>query len=803
MSSVSREATLAGVGTLHLSVESAELADDDSYVIHGIALGAGDITVGQSGTKKLWPGEELKRAAETLEGTDLVRDHINSTKGKIGTVTHAEYLEDVGVIYEAEIASHYDEIAQDIEAGLMEVSVRAYHAPEPELEEDEETGALEVEDVLFDNLSVVNDGAAPSNTADTGAVDDFKDEYGDIEASVTVPQSGPTAVLSRSKAVLEADEQIADRDELAMDTDADPTSGEVFAPDEASLFDTKEDAEKRGEELGCGREAHEIELDGETKYVPCAEESVFKKHAVENADREEMMSLIEEGMKFFSTVNDSMLEIDSIEGDRAQVMSADGEATWKEDIDNIIQKIADDEWKHASGEEEMDDDSDRTHFAALDPRDHSDETECSECLSEETVAELADIPGTFSAEGTVYAIAPDEHDDESTKHPENAKYPMTSCDGEDSVDSAWHLREHGDYSIDQSTLEKRIIEAAKAMGCDPDVVDKDSWESDSEENSDSDSEGDTDSELEEGEVYTEMAECPVCGETSCEHMADDGTLNDDKVPAEFDTPCWDGYKMAGMKVKDGEQVPNCIPAESNASGDCGCETSRIVSVATTDHLSERDDHFGDTTSYKSTMIDKSNVSLDELSEDDVEGKVIVDEDELQDLAEKADRAESVEAELSELSEKLDEQDEASEVVDELADEEIDLIESEDDHEVVEAGKADLVDEVTDIYADELAEHYPGMDAEELADKFDPLELQGKVEDHAEAELSTSIQETEPEPEAGTASDEELEDQQEGDSDELSEEERREQYAEYLSNQGWDSQAEKVRNGELEISEAAE
>lgn len=26
-----------------------------------------------------------------------------------------------------------------------------------------------------------------------------------------------------------------------------------------------------------------------------------------------------------------------------------------------------------------------------------------------------------------------------------------------------------------------------------------------------------------------------------------------------DDPCWDGYTMVGMKMKDGEKVPNCVP----------------------------------------------------------------------------------------------------------------------------------------------------------------------------------------------------------------------------------------------------
>ena len=38
-----------------------------------------------------------------------------------------------------------------------------------------------------------------------------------------------------------------------------------------------------------------------------------------------------------------------------------------------------------------------------------------------------------------------------------------------------------------------------------------------------------------------------------------------KVPAvsEAENPCWDGYKMLGMKNKGGKKVPNCIPEEQH------------------------------------------------------------------------------------------------------------------------------------------------------------------------------------------------------------------------------------------------
>ena len=105
----------------------------------------------------------------------------------------------------------------------------------------------------------------------------------------------------------------------------------------------------------------------------------------------------------------------------------------------------------------------------------------------------------------------------------------------------------------------------------------------------------------------------------------------------------------------------------------------------------------------------------------------------------------------------------------------------------------MFDEVQDIYAEELAEHWPGSTAEELAEKFTPSELREKVDEHEEAELSSSIDEAEPEPDAGGASEEELSDDQDV-------EDAREEYAEELEAQGWSSQAEKVRSGEIPIQD---
>jgi len=174
-----------GMGTAELSA-----TEEDEFVIHGVALGSGDITHGSSQTRKLWPEEELEKAADTLAGQPLVKNHENTVEGKVGTVRDSSFLEGVGVIYEAVIDPEYDHLARKVQRGGLEVSARVYHRPSEELEEDPETGALVTEDLRFDNLSLVLTGASKSNTAEWGEsshleegdrleveVDELQDEF--------------------------------------------------------------------------------------------------------------------------------------------------------------------------------------------------------------------------------------------------------------------------------------------------------------------------------------------------------------------------------------------------------------------------------------------------------------------------------------------------------------------------------------------------------------------------------------------------------------------------------------------------
>lgn len=131
---------------------------------------------------------------------------------------------------------------------------------------------------------------------------------------------------------------------------------------------------------------------------------------------------------------------------------------------------------------------------------------------------------------------------------------------------------------------------------------------------------------------------------------------------------------------------------------------------------------------------------------------------------------------------------------------LESLREEAESETVNEELQQLVDEVTEIFADELAEYSP-FDAEELQDRFSPTELREKVEAHDEASVAGELgaSEEDPEPEGGSVDPEEL-----NEGDEASEEETREalreKVAESLEQANLGRQARKVREGEIELDE---
>jgi len=298
----------------------SSLAEGAPYTVHGVALGADDVTVGQSGVKKMWPASELEAAADSLKGTNLVVDHENTANGVVGRVTKAGYKNGTGVIYEAEL--YDEELAQKVKRELLEVSIRGFHADVDSLEENDD-GAKIVEDIEFDNLSIVPTGASPSNSLEIGTHDELSraelsaftqslDELEEIEAGDYVKWSGNygIAISMPEDGSIEVDKYEEDSEgmwrsvEQVVDVDL----------DDASMWDVDED--------NIGQSMKEAE---------------------ENRSVEENM-LLKEGMTFYSTLNDKPLTITEVKGDIVRVENPEG-SSWREPVESVIDAIAEGEWE--------------------------------------------------------------------------------------------------------------------------------------------------------------------------------------------------------------------------------------------------------------------------------------------------------------------------------------------------------------------------------------------------------------------------------------------------------------------------
>jgi len=166
---------------LRVSARSARLTagiDDESdgppWHFGGIAVAAGDVLHMDDGTRVLFAGEELQKAAETQAGEPLTRDHpednngrakyppdTDETYGKVqksGWVATAE-----GVGYEA--TTHDEDIARGVQAGSYEVSVHPFFDTEPY---DGDEADVKATNIQFGDLSVVGKGDSPSNTVEFG-----------------------------------------------------------------------------------------------------------------------------------------------------------------------------------------------------------------------------------------------------------------------------------------------------------------------------------------------------------------------------------------------------------------------------------------------------------------------------------------------------------------------------------------------------------------------------------------------------------------------------------------------------------
>lgn len=223
-----------GVASAHLS---PLMGTSPPYYIHGVALGVSDVTRGQSGQLKKWPADALAEAADTLEGTGLYVDHNDgSARDKVGEVTKAKFKEDVGVIYEAKLVD--ESLAEKIAHGILEVSITAAHPHTSELEEDEETGALVVDELQFISLSIVDQGAAPSNTVEMGRAEEMsaatlRAEFGrdDIDEDVEEADDDVEAETADLEAEGEETDSASDSEEVAEASEGEDEDAETATSD--------------------------------------------------------------------------------------------------------------------------------------------------------------------------------------------------------------------------------------------------------------------------------------------------------------------------------------------------------------------------------------------------------------------------------------------------------------------------------------------------------------------------------------------------------------------------------------------
>lgn len=231
-------------------------SNDGLYTIHGVAIGANDVTIGHlSGERKLWTEEVLRESAETLEGKHIVTNHENKdVYSVVGKITDARYSDEKnGVVYQGVIDD--DELAEKIDRGWLDVSPRILYTGE------DERGDLKVpQDIrFFANLSIVRKGAAPSNEVNLGEAEELAEEL------KSVFEESPEDIVSEFESFAEFQEGGIDYTRW--------------------MFDDPEGAQGASESFPCDG-IHEREIDGKTWYMPCSSHDDFLRAVKEISEEE-------------------------------------------------------------------------------------------------------------------------------------------------------------------------------------------------------------------------------------------------------------------------------------------------------------------------------------------------------------------------------------------------------------------------------------------------------------------------------------------------------------------------------------
>jgi hypothetical protein len=277
--------------------------------------------------------------------------------------------------------------------------------------------------------------------------------------------------------------------------------------------------------------------------------------------------------------------------------------------------------------------------------------------------------GIHVADGTWFAVGPDEHPDESTEWPDDAKFPVDSCQD---VNDAWNLRGTGDISIEQSTLAERIKRVAEAKGCDlPESAEMDS----------------TEVQVDDGAVATSAKRYSVCG--SRKDVMRDGLTD-------LSGDC-------GCETNSNNETNNTMNFEFD---DLSTEAALAKIESEHDGVSERLDDLREAQDAAEAARDAAE-ELDLDSVDDLADKVaLIDErtDELNERIEELQRP-KMEEDAAFIAENTDRfGDDAEEVIDNL----------DADAEAIEE-KRELVEELTDGYQETTANAGGGESPDESYD----------------------------------------------------------------------------------------
>lgn len=266
MSVQNRTSGISGTGYL----SDGNRNEDGLLIVHGIALGNNDITIGaKSGERKLWRPEVLEESAEFLEGKDIVVNHENQDAyQKVGEITDTKYDEDRGIIYQGVVKD--DSLEEKIELGWLDVSPKLLHSEEYDEVSDGVKAPVKIHD--FPNLSIVRKGASPSNELQAGEHPELSIE--ELQASFEENIEGVQEYHFRSE-----------EEELQS-----PPDGVDFA---RWMFDDREAAEGAAEAFPC-EGTHKRTVEGDEWYLPCGSHDKFleaiKEKQEEEDDLEESMN---------------------------------------------------------------------------------------------------------------------------------------------------------------------------------------------------------------------------------------------------------------------------------------------------------------------------------------------------------------------------------------------------------------------------------------------------------------------------------------------------------------------------------